>query len=177
MNANKTLRAKKLILINRDFQLRFAKVGALIGILSAFLTAVFVLVPLYQFEIIPVDRRLPIPVWMLMVIGALLNILMTVIFGIFVSHRIAGPMFSIVRRLRMIELGMWNSPMRIRENDDMDYIVRNYNEMVAGLMVTATEDVTDLEALQKDDEIASVRVRIGQLVDRIRHRLVLRTDL
>jgi len=52
MNANKTLRAKKLILINRDFQLRFAKVGALIGILSAFLTAVFVLVPLYQFEII-----------------------------------------------------------------------------------------------------------------------------
>jgi hypothetical protein len=177
MNGNTTLRAKKLILINRDFQLRYAKVGALIGVLSAFLTTVFVFVPLYQFEIIPVDRQLPTPVWCLMIGGMLANIGMTIVFGIFVSHRIAGPMFSIVRRLRMIELGMWNSPMRIREHDDMDYIVRNYNEMVGGLLLIAKEDLSELEIVQSEDKIEVIRGKVSHLAEKIRHRTVLRTDI
>ncbi|MEZ4743543.1 MAG: hypothetical protein R3B45_14045 [Bdellovibrionota bacterium] len=138
---------KKIFLVNRDFQLRYTKAAVGVGILSTLLTAVIILYPLYTFEIIRIVGFLPTPIFVAMVIAALINIIFLALLGIIVTHKIAGPMYSLVRHMRLIGMGNWHSLMRIREDDDLKFIVRNFNEMLQQLQKIGSGDLKKLDEL------------------------------
>lgn len=132
---------KRIYLINRDFQLRYSFAAALVGIVSTALTVTVILVPLYVFEILRIPRFLPLPILLSMFIAAALNIFIVGFMGVFITHRIAGPMFSLVRSFRQIEMGRWAGKLRLRENDDLKFVMRNFNELVDSLVRTCKEDL------------------------------------
>jgi len=137
---------KKLILINRDFQVRFMKSAVVVGITSTLLTVVFILYPLAQFELIR-EITLPWPILLAMILAAFLNICLVAVFAIYLTHRIAGPMYSLVKHMRLITLGEWsNEKIQIREKDELRYIIRNFNELKEYLEKSVC---LDLEKLQK----------------------------
>jgi methyl-accepting chemotaxis protein len=138
---------KKIFLVNRDFQLRYTKAAVGVGILSTALTAALILYPLYTFEIIRIAGFLPAPILGGMVVAAVINIAFLALMGIIVTHKIAGPMYSLVRHIRMIGMGQWEELMRQRDGDDLRFVVRNFNEMITELQGMTENDISEMDAL------------------------------
>ena len=88
---------------------------------------------MYVFEILRIPKFLPAPILLSMLFAAFINIAMVALIGVYVTHAIAGPMYAIVREFRKVEQGDWTSKMRQRKNDDLRYLVRNYNAMMDAL--------------------------------------------
>jgi HAMP domain-containing protein len=131
---------KRIYLVNRDFQLRYAYAAAIVGLLSTLVTSCLILYPLYQFEILRIPRFLPWPILLIMLSAAFFNIALVGFLAIHVTHRLAGPMYSLVRQMRHVESGRWNGTLKIRQGDDLKYVVRNFNEMLSSLKSSAEED-------------------------------------
>jgi hypothetical protein len=165
--------SKKLILVNRDFQFRYARVSVAVGLVSTALTSVVILYPLYLFKILVVPRFLPTPILLSMVAAAMLNISMIIVFGILISHKIAGPMFSMVRHFRKIAGGTWRTEMRTRPGDDLGFVVRNLNELSDALVSCASNDLELVnEAIEscKSEESKSSLIKLQQqIAQRIKH--------
>lgn len=176
---------QRLILINRDFQFRYTGAAILVGLLSTTLTTSVILFPLYQFEILRIPRFLPWPILAVMGLAALLNILLVGIMGILITHRLAGPMYSLVRQFRRVEEGRWYGQMKIRDGDDMRYVVRNFNAMVDAINKQTHMDFEKLrhvrETLVSDkmseaDRIAKSLLELKSIDESMRERLHAESD-
>ena len=165
---------KKLYLVNRDFQLRYTGVAVIVGFASTVLTVLLILFPLYQFEILRIPRFLPWPILAMMAVAALANIFLVGILGIFITHRIAGPMYSLVREFRKIEEGSWAGQMRQRDGDDMRYVVRNFNAMLASLTERLHQDINALKSAEEQLLAAGDTDSAVQTLTTLRHNLEVR---
>lgn len=139
---------KRIFLVNRDFQLRYAKAAVIVGILSTFMTAVLILYPLYVFKILVIPRFLPAPFLIAMAFAAVLNMTFIAAAGVVMTHRIAGPMYSMVRQMRRLSAGIFRSPISLRKNDDLRFLVRNYNDLVDGLVRLTESDVRQIQEIE-----------------------------
>jgi hypothetical protein len=171
---------QRLILINRDFQFRYTGAAILVGLLSTALTTSVILYPLYQFEILRIPRFLPMPVLGVMAMAALLNILLVGFMGILITHRLAGPMYSLVRQFRRVEEGRWYGQMKIRDGDDMRYVVRNFNAMLDAINRQTHMDFEKLrhvrellvsETMNESERIANALLELKSLDEKMRERL------
>ena len=73
---------------------------------------------------------------------------MVALIGVYVTHSIAGPMYAIVREFRKVEQGDWSGNMRQRKNDDLRYLVRNYNAMMGALRNQGNYEYEELQKLK-----------------------------
>lgn len=171
---------QRLVLINRDFQLRYTGAAVLVGILSTVLTSTLILYPLYKFEILRIPVFLPLPIISVMALAALLNVLLVGFMGILLTHRVAGPMYSLVRQFRRVEDGRWYGQMRIREGDDLRYVVRNFNAMLDAINKQCHMDSDKLRQmrevlvsaeLSESEKVSRTLIELKNLDGRIRHRL------
>jgi len=140
---------KRIYLINRDFQLRYSYTAACVGVVSTLVTAAVLLYPLYVFEILRIPRFLPWPILAGMALAAVINISLIGFMGIFITHKIAGPMYSLVRSFRRIEMGYWAGHLTIRDGDDLKYMVRNFNQLIDGLVEIGRQDVAFIDEIQE----------------------------
>ncbi len=131
---------QRLVLINRDFQFRYTGAAVLVGLLSTVLTSSLIIYPLYSFKILRMPFFLPTPILGLIGLAAVLNISLVGFMGILMTQRVAGPMYSLVRQFRRIEEGRWYGQMRIRDGDDMRYVVRNFNAMIESIHTQSRMD-------------------------------------
>lgn len=148
MSLNTQRKQKKLYLVNRDLQLRYAGAAALVGVLSTALTTTLILVPLYQFEILRIPRFLPWPVLLMMIAAAIVNVALVGLMAIHVTHRLAGPMYSLVRHIRRVEEGQWFGTLRLREGDELRYVARNFNEMLSAIQRRTEEDLAIVQSVR-----------------------------
>lgn len=170
-------RMKKIYLVDRSFQLKYTWAAVLVGVISTVLTAAVILYPLYVFEILRIPRFLPWPMLVSMVVALGINIFAVGFMGVFVTHRVAGPVFSIVRHLRRIASGKWTGHMRVRRGDELKMLVRNVNDLVDAL---GTEATTDLELIQRVRELRKdpkelvgdgISIALDRLHERVKSRL------
>jgi methyl-accepting chemotaxis protein len=139
-------KGKRLYLINRSFQLRLSRAAVAVGILSTILTSTLILFPLYRFEILRIPRFLPWPILISMGCAVLINVGTIFYLAILTSHRIAGPMFSLHRSMRLITAGHFQVDIKFRKTDELQYISRCFNEMAESLHLMTQRD---LEALNQ----------------------------
>jgi hypothetical protein len=180
MNQKFQRQKQRLILINRDFQFRYTGAAVLVGLLSTTLTTSVILYPLFQFEILRIPRFLPWPILGVMVMAALLNILLVGFMGILITHRLAGPMYSLVRQFRRVEEGRWYGQMKIRDGDDMRYVVRNFNAMLDAINKQTQMDFEKLRhvrellvstGVNESERIAKALLELKSVDEKIRERL------
>ena len=155
---------KRIFLINRDFQLRYIRAAVLVGLCSTVLTMFLILYPLFYLKVLRFPNFLPAPFLIACAVAALLNFFMIAFLGIRLSHRIAGPVFAMVRYLRVLQNGQYSERMRIRESDELKYLARHLGDLGDILHAKTTTDLTHLneiltivgnsqEALTKEDRI------------------------
>lgn len=118
----------RLYLINRDFQLRYMTVALGVGVGSTLVTLSVILIPLFQLKILRFPNFLPTPFIWGMIFAACANFVIVAGMSILITHRIAGPMFSMVRYLHLVKERRATVPLRVRENDDLRFLVRNIND-------------------------------------------------
>ncbi|SME88653.1 HAMP domain-containing protein [Pseudobacteriovorax antillogorgiicola] len=148
---NDRKKQKRLYLVNRDFQMRYAGAAVVVGLLSTALTTTLILFPLYQFEILRIPRFLPLPVMVIMGMAAVINVALVGLLAIFITHKIAGPMYSLVRHFRSVEEGgVWTGNMRLRDGDDLRYVVRNFNGMMDAITSRLHADLAVLDEISQD---------------------------
>jgi hypothetical protein len=145
----KKLLPKRIWLVNRDFQYRYTAAGVAAGLVSTSLTMALILYPLFVFKILTVGMFLPLPIIIAMVSAAVLNCVVQIFFGIILTHRIAGPMFSMMRQLRLIAMGKWRVTLRQRQGDELQPLARHLNEMSDGLVAIAKSDIQSLEEIKR----------------------------
>lgn len=166
---------KRILIVNRDMQMRYARAAVAVGLVSTTLTAVVILYPLYEFRILVIPRFLPWPFMLGMVLAALANAGFIWTAGVVLSHRIAGPVFSLVRQMRRIGAGALKSQLEVRTDDELKYLIRNFNDMADALVAREMQRITDLRAIEehigklqkgdgKDTVIVEMKEMIGNLI-------------
>lgn len=116
-----------------------------VGLGSTIVTLAVVLIPLFQLQIIRFPNFLPTPFLIGMILAAGSNFLTVAGMSIFITHRIAGPMFSMVRYLHLVKERNAKVPLRVRENDDLRFLVRNINDFFGYLNTLCLEDKGSIE--------------------------------
>jgi methyl-accepting chemotaxis protein len=174
MNQESKAPRKRMYLINRDFQLRYTRSAVLVGLATTVLSLALILWPLFQFRVLRFPDFLPTPFLVAIAVAAICNFGFIAWLGIFITHRIAGPMFSLVRHMRQIQGGSYFNDLKIRDSDDLKYLVRNYNELVDYLISTAKNDIERLKAVRTLMESGTAKEAVSLLsteIDRYERRL------
>lgn len=175
----------RIVVVNRDFQFRYTGAAVLVGLLSTILTSTLILYPLYQFEILRIPQFLPLPILLVMATAAALNMGLVAFMGILLTHRIAGPMYSLVRQFRRVEEGRWYGQMKVREGDDLKYLVRNFNAMLESINRQTHLDFEKLRQLRgvlvssewsDAEKVSRALLEIKSLDERLRGRLNANAD-
>ena len=168
---NQTVFSKRMYLINREFQLRYALAGVGAGLISTALTAFLILYPLFTFKILVMRQFLPLPILLGMLIAACFNAAMLMVFGIVMTQRIAGPMYNMVRHMRRLASGQWSTLMKTRPNDDLQLLVRNLNDISHELVKIAEDDIELLDQVIAGGLSDKTSAQILALRDRISSRI------
>lgn len=142
---------KKLYLINRHFQFRFMWLAVTVGLFSTVLTTIIILYPLFMFRILRIPEFLPLPILGVMALAALVNIALISYLTITVTHRVVGPLYNLVRNMRRFESPHWSGHIRVREKDELQYVMRTFNSMIDCIIAALNKD---LDALQKSNSSA-----------------------
>ena len=149
---------KKLYLINRHFQFRFMWLAVMVGLFSTLLTTIIILYPLFVFRILRIPEFLPLPILGVMALAALVNIALISFLTITVTHRVVGPLYNLVRNMRRFESPHWNGHIRVREKDELQYVMRNFNNMIDCIVGTVSKDLETLQESNGDSEKMKVLV-------------------
>lgn len=150
---NQGRKSKRIWLVNRDFQFRYAAAGLVAGLSSTIITATLIIYPLFAFKILTIGLFLPWPIVVTISAAIVVNCVLQIIFGLLLTHRIAGPVFNLVRYLRMIGHGHWSIKMNQRSHDELGMVVRHVNEMSESLTKAVKDDLevlAQVESLLRD---------------------------
>lgn len=157
----------KIFLVDRDFQFKLALRGAAVGLISSIFGLAVVWYPLYLFERLPSGMALPPMVYGFIALAVLANIFAIVAFGIRISHRVAGPVYSIVRHMRRVEKGHKVTLLNARHSDELKYLVRNYNNLLVGLEFSRKRRLAILRELASSlgtDEATKAQEAVQELI-------------
>lgn len=168
--------AAKIYLVDRSFQLKLALKGAGIGLISSIFGLAVVWYPLYLFERLPLGMALPPIIYGVIALAVIANIVAIVSFGIRTSHRVAGPVYSIVRHMRRVEKGQKVGLLKARQSDELKYLVRNYNNLLVGLELSRAGQIEELTAIHQALSAAIARDTAGkddaaQQLDRLKAQI------
>lgn len=134
-------RPKQMLLINRDLQFRYVRVALVIGLVATILSGTVILWPLYQFEILRIPRFLPWPIMIGMVAALVINMVCVMFMMIVISHRVAGPVFALSREFAEIGRGVYGGQLKSRKYDDLQFLVRSFNDMSQSLKHLSMDDM------------------------------------
>lgn len=143
---------KKLYLINRHFQFRFMWLAVAVGLFSTVLTTIIILYPLFVFRILRIPEFLPLPILGVMALAALVNIALISYLTITVTHRVVGPLYNLVRNMRRFESPNWNGHIRVRDKDELQYVMRNFNNMIDCIIDATNKDLSALQKVNSDSQ-------------------------
>jgi len=65
------------------------------------------------------------------IICVVVTLAVTLVFGIVISHRMAGPLFRISRELKQMEQGDLSGEIRLRKKDDFKTLATTVNDLKA----------------------------------------------
>lgn len=160
-------RKKRIYMVNRDFQMRYIRSAVLVAVCSTALTMFLILYPLFYLNVLRFPNFLPTPFLLAAILAAVLNFSMIAWLGIHLSHRIAGPVFAMVRFIRVMASGNYTGAMRIRESDELKYLTRHLNDLAEALRDRTREDLGNLEAIETALESGNA-ARMRDLCDQLK---------
>ncbi len=148
--------------IDKDFQSRFIIKFCLLVMMGAAITvAILYFIPQYATTVSIVNARvkvmtaadfiLPLLVQTVVVVTVLVG-LASVGVTLFVSHKIAGPLFRFKQTLKELSCGNFTNHVRLRKGDQLQMFDVEFNEMIAAVREKVRSAEHDLSIIKKDVE-------------------------
>jgi methyl-accepting chemotaxis protein len=151
---------RSIFLINRPFQLRFSfyVVSWLVALSFVYPMIVYTVFD-YFFRIAALDPMGP-PLTalkstrqeILTLLAALQVIFLgfTFLISIFMSHRIAGPLFKLTQFFTKVKEGNYKEPLFFRKKDHFQDLAVEFNEMTQGIVFQIKDTVDGLTVVQSE---------------------------
>ena len=79
----------------------------------------------HQISLSDIDK----PVWFFLTGSVVFSSIVFAIVGIFLSHKIAGPLFRLKKHMVELSQGVYSGKIKFRKNDQLHDIADTYNEM------------------------------------------------
>jgi methyl-accepting chemotaxis protein len=141
-NANK----RRVLIVDTKFQYRLIRNICILVALVALFSIVILVTLNVMYGDVGTDIVQPLPailsedmgfvekqttllgvLWPVMLVCVLVSLVVTYLFGIMVSHRMAGPIYRIKRTLRDMAQGDLRGEVRLREKDDFRSVAEGIN--------------------------------------------------
>ncbi|MBI4041805.1 MAG: hypothetical protein HY390_08075 [Deltaproteobacteria bacterium] len=144
-------------LIHKDFQLRYAFLLASSAILVALIIGGIFLYSLKESYDVLIQAGMAshpkvqalIHYWknflsytLVMILGML--ILFLTLLGIIITHKMAGPIFVLKRKLQEIQKGKWQTPMHLRKGDEFQEMKDEFNQTLLYLQNETKKEIKTL---------------------------------
>lgn len=171
---NKQIKRKprKQIIVLREFQIRFSVLLSLVGIFVTLIVGV-VIYRVYNHNILVIAEKgivtSPAAIEFLSHLRSSFIKSIAVVFvsvtslllvmGIFVSHRMAGPLYALIRQMKLLSHGDYNASLLLRKGDEFQLIRDGYNDLVTSLQNRLKEDLIRLSQIKMelDERIATLQ--------------------
>lgn len=144
---------RSIFLINRPFQLRFS------FYVCSWLFALSLAYPLIIYQLFeyfvrymandPTGPGVAVlqqtkqeMVWLLVLLQ-IIFLTVTFLISIFVSHKIAGPLYKLRKFFEQAERGEWSGKLFFRKRDHFPELAESYNEMMAAIRARVSAGVSD----------------------------------
>lgn len=146
---------KRSYLVNRDLQFRYGMSAIIIGIVSSSLSVGQVLWAFRVFHIWQ-GQRLPPPVLLGILMVLLMNVVLIFAGAVLMTHKIAGPIFNLLRQIEKFGDGDLSVRAKFRSNDELQNVANAFNKMA--------DNVQDREAqLQRKIDDALQALEVGDM--------------
>jgi methyl-accepting chemotaxis protein len=87
--------------------------------------------------------------WYFLVGGVLFSSIIFSLIGIYISHKIAGPLVRLKKNMELIRNGIYFREIRFRKGDQLHDVADTFNEMAVSLDVRREIDLLYLERVEK----------------------------
>ncbi|HLB59429.1 MAG TPA: hypothetical protein VJL87_05035 [Bdellovibrionota bacterium] len=170
--ARKKRRIRKQFIILKEFQVRFSLLLALVGFLVTLVVGL-IIYRIYNYNINVLAEKgvvmSPAVIDFLSsmrsnIFHSLIAIFVGVtalllLLGMFVSHRMAGPIYALLRQMRLLTHGDYNASLLLRKGDEFQILMGGYNDLVTSLQNRVKEDLIRLSRIKAelDDRIESFK--------------------
>jgi hypothetical protein len=163
-NAGKNKRSVKGLLINRRFQLKYTLIVVFLAVVISTVLGVLLYHRVSENTTLTLDnlRALAAPAEfleqsgralrdrdrevMLLLVASLLGLVLAItVLGIYVTHKVAGPLYVMSRYLRDIEAGSLREVRALRKGDDLVEFYEIFQQMLAALQDREKRDIAALE--------------------------------
>jgi methyl-accepting chemotaxis protein len=148
--AQARLRRKKK-LIDPSYQIRYILYLAGIASLECVLVAAIVILTVFGMIDVSPEGHARLFIRTITVLGlalAGLNLL-NMLLGLFLSHRISGPLYRLRTSMQKAKAGDFSQVMRLRVSDEFQSLKESFNEMVEGLRDIAIRQRTEGQRLAR----------------------------
>jgi len=71
--------------------------------------------------------------WLPLFLSSMIGSLVVLVFGLFYSHRLAGPLFNLKRTMSKVTQGEWNVTVGIRKNDEFHDVKESLDDLVTSM--------------------------------------------
>ena len=157
-------------LIHPKFQLMFSSSLVLIALIAALIVGILIRKLIYANNLIFVkynvhlqpeflsllakERHLVLIIW----IGSFLVISVFLFFaGIFLSHKMAGPLYALTREMTKLKNGDYTAYLGLRRRDEFKELKIPFNQWVEMLRTMTEDDIEHISQLLQDKEISKMK--------------------
>jgi hypothetical protein len=149
---------RRTFLIDRKFQLKYTLIIVLVGILVSGLLGYFIYrLNLENRELLGIDAEIMSHVeqidshFMIYLIGFVVVMAVALfIWGIFITHRVAGPIFIISRYLGQIRDGQVPQPRPLRKGDELKSFFETFSGMLASMKQRNLDEAEQLSKIAEE---------------------------
>lgn len=123
---------RRSYLVDRELQFRYGLSGIVVGLVSSLLSVGQVLWAFRVFHIWQ-GQRLPAPVIAGIVLVLVINVVLIFAVTVLMTHRIAGPIYNLVRQFQRLSDGDFTIRAKFRSSDELQKVAESFNELVERL--------------------------------------------
>lgn len=168
-------KSKRRFVVLRDFQIRFSILLSLVGIFVTLIVGI-VIYRVYDNNIAVIAEKgivtSPAAIEFLVnlrsnFVKSLVAVFIGVtaillIMGILLSHRMAGPIYALLRQMKLLSYGDFNASLLLRKGDEFQVVRDGYNDLVTSLQNRLKEDLLRLNQIKNElDERIAMLQRAG----------------
>jgi len=149
---------RKILLIDRKFQYKYVFVLLSLLLISVFMVAFTTFYVIWnqvidEFFFVPeaakkLSHIFVSTTWMVAAASVILGVL-SAMAGIFLSHKIAGPIYRVKKVAEQLKTGDLSAVVRFRKGDDLQELADTLNDMIAGIKGMVSEDRKIIDRLDK----------------------------
>jgi len=154
-------------LIQPKFQLVFSALLVFIALISAALVGIVIYQLIYANNLVFVkynvhlnpefmsllakERKIILLAWILSFLSVALILLVA---GIFLSHKMAGPLYALTREMGKLKMGNLTAYLKLRKRDEFNQLKAPFNQWVDALRKMTINDIEKIDLIKKDlDEL------------------------